>query len=68
MANEDHLLIDLDLGLFVVADGMGGHQAGEVASRLAVDAVAEFIRRRRRRGDLTWPFREQPGRRADATG
>ncbi len=37
--NEDSLLIDDDLKLYVVADGMGGHQAGEVASRIVVDSI-----------------------------
>lgn len=37
--NEDSLLIDLEAGVFVVADGMGGHAAGEVASAMAVDIV-----------------------------
>lgn len=43
MVNEDHWMADLDLGLYVVADGMGGHQAGEVAARLAVAEVAADI-------------------------
>ena len=37
--NEDAWLIDLDAGVFVVADGMGGHAAGEVASAMATDVV-----------------------------
>jgi protein phosphatase len=41
--NEDSLLIDPVLGLYLVADGMGGAQAGEEASRLAVESVAEYI-------------------------
>lgn len=37
--NEDALLVDDDLKLYVVADGMGGHQAGEVASQIVVDSI-----------------------------
>jgi protein phosphatase len=53
--NEDCFAIDDDLSLCVVADGMGGHNAGEVAARMAVDAVRDFVAGR---CDLAgeWPF------------
>jgi serine/threonine protein phosphatase PrpC/CRP-like cAMP-binding protein len=43
--NEDNFLVDKKLALFVVADGMGGHAAGEVASAIAVRTVHDEIRR-----------------------
>jgi PPM family protein phosphatase len=43
--NEDAFLVDDEVGLYVVADGMGGHAAGEVASAEAVDTIHGMIRR-----------------------
>lgn len=46
-SNQDAFLMDQDLGLYIVADGMGGHSGGEVASSLAVKTVQDFIRSNR---------------------
>lgn len=52
-------MIDAD-GIAVVADGMGGYEGGEVASRIAVETIREVFRRVREDADATWPFREDP--------
>ncbi|MFH1437010.1 MAG: protein phosphatase 2C domain-containing protein [Pseudomonadota bacterium] len=46
--NEDSYLVDDSLGLYVVADGMGGHAAGEVASSEAIDAIASLVTNERK--------------------
>ena len=54
--NEDSYGADPELGLFVVADGMGGHAGGEVASRLAVTEIQKVIVATADLGpDDTWP-------------
>jgi protein phosphatase len=52
--NEDSYLVANEPGLFLVADGMGGHAAGEIASRIAVDSISEFILHTKE-DDGTWP-------------
>lgn len=59
--NEDSYCTRDDLGLYVVADGMGGHAAGEVASRLAVDTIQNFIAETAGADkNRTWPFPFEP--------
>lgn len=53
--NEDAYVLDAELGLFAVADGMGGHSGGEIASHLAVDALAEFWSASAD-PNATWPY------------
>lgn len=55
LQNEDALLLRDDLGLYVVADGMGGHAAGEVAAAIAVREVEAAIQVTEEAGDKTWP-------------
>lgn len=63
--NEDAFLVLQEEQLFCVADGMGGHACGEVASRIAVEEMAEFYRLTGRDEEATWPFREDRTRTYD---
>jgi protein phosphatase len=60
-ANEDSYVSRPGLGLHVVCDGMGGHAAGEIASRVAADAIEAFIQQTEGvTASYTWPFRYNP--------
>lgn len=54
--NEDYVLIDGEHGLFVLADGMGGHASGEVASQLAVSHFADFFNDTCQQDGFVWPY------------
>ena len=54
--NEDAHAVKHELNLYVVADGMGGHAAGEVASKIAVESIEEFITLTSGNEEITWPF------------
>jgi protein phosphatase len=55
-SNQDCILTDAALGLFLVCDGMGGHQHGEIAADLAKTAVRHCIETSADRSDVSWPF------------
>jgi protein phosphatase len=53
--NEDSFIVLKEYDLYVVADGMGGHRAGDVASKLATETISEFFKSTANE-DVTWPF------------
>jgi PPM family protein phosphatase len=55
--NQDSLLLASEEDLFVVADGMGGHLSGEVASQIAIDTIRDFYQDSGDDREITWPFR-----------
>jgi serine/threonine protein phosphatase PrpC len=57
--NEDSFVLLEQHGLFVVADGMGGHRSGDVASKLATETISDFFNTTARE-DATWPFHYDP--------
>ncbi len=54
--NEDYFSLIEDEQLFMVADGMGGHASGEVASKMAAEAMSEFYQRTKDE-EATWPYK-----------
>ena len=55
--NEDAYLAEDELGLYVVADGMGGYEGGEIASQAATEAMAQLYTRLSADVDATWPLK-----------
>jgi len=55
--NEDNLAIFSEFGLYVVADGMGGHASGEVASKMAIETLREFFSATADDPERTWPYK-----------
>src|ERR1043166_9003359 len=63
--NEDSFYLPEFERLAIVADGMGGHASGEVASRMAVETIVNFFRETQDEQELTWPFKIDRGHRQD---
>jgi protein phosphatase len=55
--NEDNLFLSPPHGLYVVADGMGGHASGEVASQIAVETLGVFFDETSKDEEKTWPYK-----------
>jgi serine/threonine protein phosphatase PrpC len=63
--NEDNYLLLPEENLCCVADGMGGHSSGEIASKIAVEELGEFFKMTSRDQDATWPFKMDKTRNYD---
>ena len=60
--NEDTFMLADEDNLYVVADGMGGHASGEVASKMAVETLREFFRATSADPEATWPYKMDKAR------
>ncbi|MBZ0118221.1 MAG: Stp1/IreP family PP2C-type Ser/Thr phosphatase [Sandaracinaceae bacterium] len=60
--NEDSFELIEDERLYIVADGMGGHASGEVASKMAIDTLREFFKATSADPEATWPYKMDKSR------
>src|ERR1051326_313901 len=55
-SNQDRILLDSSLGLYLIADGVGGQSHGETAAEMAISSGQYYVRASRDAFDISWPF------------
>lgn len=60
--NEDNFSLMENNGLYIVADGMGGHASGEVASKIAIETLSDFFEATQADPEATWPYKMDKAR------